>query len=44
MHTNLASHLLQQINLRTLDKYFEVGKSLIFNKYLSREADFLLDF
>ncbi len=38
MHTNLASYLSQQINARSLDKFFEVEKSLIFNKYLSSKV------
>lgn len=35
MHTNLASYLSQQINLRSLDKYFEAEEILIFKKYIS---------
>lgn len=35
MHTNLASHLSQQISLRSLDKYFEAEEILIFKKYIS---------
>ena len=46
MHTNLATYLGEQINARSLDKYFEVERSLIFNKYISSKVtqNFIFEF
>jgi len=44
MHTNLATYLGDQINIRSLDKYFEIERSLIFNKYISSKVFKSFDF
>lgn len=34
-HTNILTHLLNEVKNRELDKFFELGCSLIFNGTLS---------
>lgn len=34
-HTNILTHLLKEVGNRELDKFFELGSSIIFNGALS---------
>jgi len=42
MHTNLATHLLNEIKSRSLDQYYEVESSLIFGQKLDKSVFFQL--
>ena len=38
MHTNLATHLFNEIKNRELDKLFELESKIIFNKSLNSQV------
>lgn len=37
MHTNIATFLMKQIKERSLDQFFELGSSLIYNRRLNTQ-------
>lgn len=39
IHTNIATHILNEVKSRQLDKYFELGSALLFNKHFTHQVN-----
>jgi hypothetical protein len=40
LHTNIATHLLTEVKNRQLDKYFELGSTMLLNRHLSHQVNY----